>query len=169
MKRLFSIVTLSLLLLNFAGFYIYFVVRLKNIHSEANMALKNLPKEKLAVIKLSHTEWQKIKDNDEIEWQGKMYDIALAEASFSSVLVYALHDEAEDDLLSFIKKVVDNAQRDDQQVPSTVSSFFSLEFMQPMVCQPSSSFVYTSNRTPKHYLIKFESISLLIDSPPPRA
>lgn len=168
-KRLFSILILSLVLMHFAGFYVYFIARLKAIHTEARAALRRLPKKELTQINLTTKQYEEAKEgDDELEWQNKMYDIAYVESIDGLIQVYARHDEAEDNLLCFIKKVINNAAQDSQTIPTALQNFFSLVYVQPPVYCTSHLPDYTKQSTPEYYLINIHPIHLHIDSPPPR-
>ncbi|MFM7195741.1 MAG: hypothetical protein ACKOYP_13310, partial [Bacteroidota bacterium] len=119
---------------NLAGFYGYFLVRLQEIHAEARAALRNLPESKLQRFEFSSDTYRKlIVEDGEIRVNGRMHDIARTEYTGTSVIVWALHDEAEDNLFAFINKVTDNARGDDQQAPSGLTRFLSLHFLQPIL------------------------------------
>ncbi|MFM8744027.1 MAG: hypothetical protein ACKODM_11990, partial [Cytophagales bacterium] len=107
MKKLFSIGLVSLFLLHFAGVYTYFGVRLMAIRQEMRLLLKATPDEKLELIQLTKSDYQKsLQEEDELELNGKMYDIARVEVKEGIYFVYALHDVAEDNLLGFLNEVL---------------------------------------------------------------
>jgi hypothetical protein len=94
---------LLLLLVNISGFYGYFIVRLNQLHEESREALKYLPDSELDHFVLSPQEFKKARVNErEVLINGKMYDIARVHTGSEMIEVFALHDEAEDDLLAFI-------------------------------------------------------------------
>ena len=167
LKKSLSIALLSFFLLHLAGFYVYFGIRKAQIHREMRSKLKYLPADQLEVIHLSATAYQQALRDDEIEVKGKMYDIARIEVKEKQVIVYALHDSAEDNLLSFLDHVLKNAAQDQQQVPSPLFQFNSLTFLLPSVFSfnnPSSlSFCSFTN-----YSESDCSFIPSLDTPPPR-
>lgn len=140
MKKAIAVFLLLLMAVNLAGFYGYFVLRMKEIHTEAREALKRLPETSLQRFEFSTAEYRSIRVEDhEIRVNGKMYDIARTERTADAVVVWALHDEAEDDLFAFINKVMDNAAQDDHQAPKDFTQFLSLQFLLPGAALPTSA------------------------------
>ena len=130
--------------------------------------LKYLPVNQLEVIHLSATAYQQaLRDDDEIEVNGKMYDIARIEVKEKQIIVYALHDSAEDNLLSFLDRVLKNAAQDQQQVPSPLFQFSALTFILPPVFSfnnPLSLFFHSVT----NYSVSDFSFTPSLDTPPPR-
>ena len=168
MKKSLSIALLSFFLLHLAGFYVYFGIRQAQIHREMRSKLKYLPVNQLEVIHLSATAYQQaLRDDDEIEVNGKMYDIARIEVKEKQIIVYALHDSAEDNLLSFLDRVLKNAAQDQQQVPSPLFQFSALTFILPPVFSfnnPLSLFFHSVT----NYSVSDFSFTPSLDTPPPR-
>ena len=133
MRKVASLFFLLLMTVNLAGFYGYFIVRLQEIHAEARAALRLLPESRLQRFEFSKDEFRRMTVEDsEVRVNGRMYDIARTVNSGSSVVVWAMHDEAEDDLFAFINTVTNNAAGDDQQAPSALTSFLTLQFISPV-------------------------------------
>jgi len=129
MKRLFSFLILMLLLVNLAGFYGYFIIRLQEIHEDSREAISTLPESALQKFHFTKAEFLSILlDEREIKVDGKMYDIAYIRNFEGGLMVFALHDEAEDDLLAFINEVMSNASKDGK-IPSVFSHFIALQFV----------------------------------------
>ncbi|MFM7855117.1 MAG: hypothetical protein ACKO96_25115 [Flammeovirgaceae bacterium] len=167
MKKLFSIGLVSLFLLHFAGVYTYFGVRLMAIRQEMRLLLKATPDEKLELIQLTKSDYQKsLQEEDELELNGKMYDIARVEVKEGIYFVYALHDGAEDNLLGFLNEVLKRSSSDKKPVPSVVAQFLALVFVLPQ------SFEFLHPPTPSFLITEYAKISedfdLIIDVPPPR-
>lgn len=167
MKKLFAIAFVSLFLLHFAGVYTYFGVRLMAIRQEMKAKLKTLPDEQLEKIVLSKKDFQKIDiEENEIELNGKMYDIAKVEEKGNQYIVYALHDEHEDNLLSFLDEIVKRSSNDKKPVPSQLLQFISLVFI-----PSSNSFSFGQTITEKHFCLYsnlYSSFRSSIESPPPK-
>lgn len=129
LKRIVSVVVLSIFLAHFAGFYIYFIVQLKQVRKEMRSKLKVLPVEELELIRLSSQQFKKAKvEEDEIRVNDKMYDIARVEKRGDLLLVYCIHDEAEDNILAFLDKILGSPLKD-KSVPTGVLQFFSLNYL----------------------------------------
>lgn len=166
-KRVISFLILSIFLAHFAGFYIYFVVQLQQVRNEMRAKLKELPSEKLELITLSKHEYQLAKVEDhEIKVDGKMYDIARLKEEDGKILVYCLHDEAEDNLLAFLDKILSLPLKD-KKVPSQLVVFTSLSFIVPAAFRwagiPDDIF---KNHT--YYQLQSTCFFPTVDSPPPR-
>ena len=130
-KKLVPFFFLLLLLTQLVGYYVYFGFRLYTIHEESREALRQLPDHKLQQLRFTHDQFQAFGDDGyhEFEWNDRMYDVARVETSGNEVLVYALPDEAEDDLLSFLEAVTENVSKDHQPTPGSFVSFFMLSFL----------------------------------------
>jgi hypothetical protein len=168
MSRRFSILLLLLLLVNISGFYGYFIVRLNQLHEESREALKYLPDSELDHFVLSPQEFEKARVNErEVLISGKMYDIARVNTGSEMIEVFALHDEAEDDLLAFIEEVMSNAGKDGK-APSVFSQFSSLIFLKSGFRWDTSS-VATSVIHNSRFIFKNISSEHNTLTPPPRS
>ena len=128
-KRILSILVLILFLAHFAGFYIYFAVQLKQVRQEMRSQLRNLPTEELKLLTLTPEEFQKARvEEHEVKVDGKMYDIARVEKRDNVILVYCLHDAAEDNLLAFLNKILTLPLKD-SHIPSGILHFYSLNYL----------------------------------------
>jgi hypothetical protein len=167
MKKLFAIAVVFLFLLHFVGVYTYFCVRMTSIHREMKAKLKALPEEKLEKIILSKNDLAKINfDEDEVELNGKMYDVSKVVEYNDHFIIYALHDQSEDSLLSFLDDLVNESAHDNKPVPNQLLKFFSLVFI-----QPQNNFFFHLGSYPKHlfsYSDLYFFIHSSIESPPPQ-
>jgi hypothetical protein len=170
LKKIFSISLLLFLFANLAGFYVYFYFRLEAIHKEMKAALRNLPEEKLQKISFSPTAYQQSKNEEgEIEWNGAMYDVAKIRVEDERVIVYALRDEAETNLLAFFESIVNTASSDDESPPTSLTRYSSLTFiLSSFDFSPRPSFSSIKNHAAR-YARALNSRALKIPSPPPRA
>jgi predicted nucleic acid-binding protein len=166
-KRLVGIIFLSILLLQVAGSYVYFMVRLAGIREEMREQLKHKPDEQLTLLTLTSEEYRKAKaDDHEIDINGKMYDIARMVVLDDRVLVYALHDEAEDNLLALLGEMVKRTSKDKKPVPSQLIQLLTLQFV---IIENKISLldgVFVNHITSCN--ITFLSFISGIESPPPR-
>ncbi len=168
MKKLFSIGLVSVFLLHFAGVYTYFGVRLMAIRQEMRLLLKATPDEKLELIQLTKSEYQKsLHEEDELELNGKMYDIARVEVKEGIYFVYALHDGAEDNLLGFLNEILKRSSSDKKPVPSQLVSFMTWVYLPVQNEFRFSSESVSIGNT--RYLDLYAAFSSVVESPPPRA
>ena len=169
LKKSLSIALLSFFLLHLAGFYVYFGIRQAQIHREMRSKLKYLPADQLEAIHLSTKAYQRAlrDDGDEIELNGKMFDIARVEIIQNQVIIYCLHDSAEDNLLSFLDHVLNNAAQDQQQVPSPLFQFSALTFILPSIFSFNNQ-VSLSFHSFTNYSVSDFSFAPSLDTPPPR-
>jgi hypothetical protein len=167
-KKIFSILFLSALLLQVAGSYVYFIARLAGIRSEMREQLKYKPDEELTVFTLTPDEFLKIKvDDQEVKVDGKMYDIARIEKKGDKLVVYALHDEAEDNLLAFLSEMASRTSKDKKPVPSQLVKLITLQFVFSEINLPVRTNYFTFHNS--IYTEHESNFVQLIESPPPRA
>jgi hypothetical protein len=168
LKRIVSISLILIFLVHFTGFYFYFVLRLVEIHREVRNQLKLLPEEQLQMLELSVAEFQKSNvGDDEVEVNGKMYDVARIEITQENVILYCIQDTAEDNLLSFLDEVLKNAARDKKQLPSGVFAFISQADLCDVLTLPPNSFKQIETSTA--HLIHFSSYYPELLAPPPKS
>jgi hypothetical protein len=126
-KRPASITFLLILLLNLVGGYVYFGVRLVQIHKEMRAELRQKDDSELEKIVLPIKEYKKaLVEDDEMELNDRMYDIARTEIKGDSIIVYCLHDENEDNLLVLLDSILTNSSNDKKPVPSSLLDFVNL-------------------------------------------
>jgi hypothetical protein len=166
-KKSIGITLLILLLLQAAGGYVYFIARLAAIRIEMREQLKTLPDCELTVFTFSKEAFRKAKENDhEVKINGKMYDIARIVPQDEKLLVYAIHDEAEDNLLSLLNEMVNRSSNDKKPVPSQLVQLLTLQFIPVESELPQNTFVGITHSS--SYLNSLYWFSPIIDSPPPR-
>lgn len=130
MKRIISIVVLSLFLVHFVGFYVYFVVRQGQIRQEMREAIGYLPAEEFETFVFTESEYNQIKVNaNEVKIDGKMYDHSTPKFEDGKITIFARHDQDEDNLIGFLHELVNAATHDEEPVPSQLFNFFSLTFI----------------------------------------
>ena len=168
-KKLFSILLISLLLLNFGGLFLYFPLQLFRIHREMRLALKGMPDDQLDVFKLSKADFiRAIVDDDEVELNGRMFDIARTRVQKDSVIVFALHDKAEDSLLAFLDEIVKRPLQDKKMPPIQIYQFITLSFLPPDQEHFNSVFKATGQTPNTLYLFSSCLFIRTLESPPPR-
>lgn len=167
-RKYTSLLLVALLLVHLAGFYVYFVVRLGDLRMTMREKLALLPAEQLEVVKIPVASFRSHWINErEMEWEGKMYDIARIEKQGTDVIVYALHDKDEDRLLNLLTAVVDMARQDPQPAPATVVQFFMLKFVISQKIAIASATPRQSFGVYVPYLHSSPAPDIL--TPPPRA
>jgi len=166
-KKLTGILFLSVLLLQVAGSYVYFIVRLPGIRSEMREQLRHKTDEELTLLTFTEEEFRKAKaDDHEVKVDGKMYDIARIAFHENRVLVYALHDESEDSLLALLGAMVSRTSHDKKPVPSQLLQLLTLQFVLIENKIPSIAGISVMHKT--HYTRSLQSFISGIESPPPR-
>ena len=132
-------------------------------------ALKDLPKEKLEVFSMNQQEFKNVLvDEHEIRVEGRMYDIARIESDHQRVIVYAVHDEAEDNLLSFLDEIAKRPLQDKKSPPSQILQFIALIFLPPTkttLCNRDGKRLELNTK----YTFNHSDITRTIESPPPQA
>ncbi len=130
MKRIPALVLFAILMANTAGFYVYYAITLQRIHREMRAAIRTLPDDKLSRLALTDDEYKKsIVEDGEIKVAGKMFDVARIKQRGDSVIVFALHDEKEDNLLALADEIVSKPFKQDAGVTSSVVHFISMIFL----------------------------------------
>lgn len=132
-------------------------------------ALKDLPPEKLEKFSMDQAKFNKVLiDEHEIKVEGRMYDIARIEQDHQRVIVYAVHDEAEDNLLSFLDEIAKRPLQDKKSPPSQILQFIALTFLPPANAILSSR---DGKRLEVNTIYSFNhsDITRTIESPPPQA
>jgi len=90
--------------------------------------LKLLPSEKLQKIHLTLEEFEKSRvDKHELKIEGRMYDIGRVQIHGDSIIVYALHDESEDSLLTFISFIINEPIHEKEM--KLIAQFLSLVYL----------------------------------------
>ncbi|MEJ0056438.1 MAG: hypothetical protein WDN75_12780 [Bacteroidota bacterium] len=167
MKKVIARFFILLFLLHFSGVYVFIGVRLVAIHSEIREKMKMLPDEDFEVIRMSAAEFEKSQvDTDELRWHDKMYDIGKIKITGDQLLLYVIHDSAEDSLLSFLNELIKRSEGDSSEEPSEILDFISLDYISDETvfhlhidCLPDQNYFYSE---------LLYSVTLPIESPPPR-
>jgi hypothetical protein len=167
MKRAVSILMIVVFSLHFAGFYAYYAFRLVDIRKEMRKELKQKPLYELQKLTLSIEEYTRSKvGDDEVNVGGKMYDIARMEAFNNEIVIYALHDEAEDSLISLLNTIIKRGDDDKRPVPQSLLALLGLHYL-PSVFHLINH-VLLNSKASTHYLVSIYSFYPNLLSPPPR-
>jgi len=132
-------------------------------------ALKDLPREKLEKFSMDEVEFKNVLvDEHEIKVEGRMYDIARIEQDHQLIIIYALHDAAEDDLLSFLDEIAKRPMQDKKSPPAQILQFIALTFLPPSktILSHRDGKVLELNTV---YAFNHSDIARSIESPPPQA
>jgi hypothetical protein len=104
-------------------------------------------------------------EDHEVRVDGRMYDIAFVEEVAGNKIVYAMHDEKEDNLLALLSFVLDTPV-DKKQIPVVIQQFISLLFIPADI---GISFPESKHEDPfTPYLSFAADLFLQQDSPPPK-
>lgn len=167
MKRCFAIGMVIVFTLHFVGWFGYFGVRLTAIRAEMKRQLQQTSTEELEKIILTPTEYQTaLHEEDEMQWRGKMYDIAKVEPNDGHYVVHALHDQSEDNLLSLLNEALKRSASDKKPVPSQLISF--IQSIGLPVQWTFSNTCSLDKICDSPYINLYSSFRSTIDSPPPR-
>jgi mRNA-degrading endonuclease YafQ of YafQ-DinJ toxin-antitoxin module len=167
MKKIIGIAFLVILLLQVSGSYVYFIVRLSGIRQEMREQLKDKADDELTLLTFTHDEFKiKKADDHEVKVNGKMYDIARVEVKGDQVLVYALHDEAEDNLLTLLNEMVKRSEKDKKPVPHSLLHLITLQFVVFENVSPKIFGIWINHIT--SYRACIRTFNTPIETPPPR-
>jgi hypothetical protein len=167
MLRIVSFMLLLVFSLTFVGFYGYSIFRLVEIKAEMRAQLKLLPRNELKRISLTEHQYHRMKvGDDEIKVAGKMYDIASFELKKDSVILYALHDEAEDDLIAFLNTIIKRTTEDKKPFPESLLDLYSSLYLPVFFNFNAHHFQTHENESV--YLFSSLLFHLRIQTPPPR-
>ena len=111
MKRTLSIVLIFLALAHVAGFVPFYFYALEEIKTEVNLKLStesNLQKVVVSTEEYNDVSVFKQEEENEFSFRGKMYDFKTVVKDGNNYVFYALADEKETTLISFLKNVFDH-------------------------------------------------------------
>lgn len=169
MKKIPAVLLFVILLVNTAGFYVYYVIALQRIHREMRAQLRTLPDEQLSRLVLSRKTYKtSLVEADEIKVNEKMYDVARIELRGDSVIVLAMHDKTEENFLAFANEIISKPFKQDSNVTGSILQFISLDFLPGQYVNNFSSY----GRMILHhsfYLFPANTSLLQHEAPPPRA
>lgn len=167
MKRLASIVFLLILFLNLVGAYVYFGVRMVQIRKEMRAELRQMDESELDKIILTIKEYKEaLVEDDEMELNNRMYDIARTELQGDRIIVYCLHDENEDNLLVLLDSILSNSSKDKKPIPSSLLGFVNLISLPIHIDNTITEIAKEDHHTA--YLFSQSSSLKPILSPPPK-
>jgi hypothetical protein len=118
------------MLVNGAGFYMYYALQLSSIKREMRAALKQAPDHQLQVLKLTRSQYTNSRqDEHEIRFNGKMYDVARIKTKGDLLWVYCIHDAKEDNLLTFIQEIIAKPLTNADSVPHVIIQYLTLTYI----------------------------------------
>ena len=107
--------------------------------------------------------------DDEIEWNGSMYDIATLTFQDGNVEILALRDSSETDIWGFLSKLIQTASNDSKAPPSALMQYLSLIFTLPEINEIRSLAILTVIKHHTIYQKQKTEYCTEICSPPPQA
>lgn len=159
-------VFLGILLLQVVGNYVYFIVRLSDIRQEMREELKRKPNEQLSLLTLSPDEYRKAKVNDhEVRVNEKMYDVARIVVKNGKLLVYAIHDEAEDNLIVLLLVMVKRSAKDKKPIPSSLLGLLHIIYLMQETIMPIAKSVNERANT-AYQFFSTDTVDTIISPPP---
>jgi hypothetical protein len=169
MKRIPALVLLAVLLVNAAGFYVYYVIELQRIHSAMRAHLRTLPDHALTRLSLTPQGYRNaLVEEDEIRVSGDMFDVGRVKITADSIIVYALHDEREDDLIGLVNDIISKPFNPDADVASYLVNYLSLTYLPVNLSIQTDCVEGYPISHQSAYLIRFNSICSLEHFQPPR-
>lgn len=164
-----TLLFLGILLMQVVGCYVYFISRLTAIRIEMREQLKLLPEDQLTRLILTREEYLTAQvDNHEVKVNGKMYDIARVVQRGDQIMVYAIHDEAEDNLHSFLEEMVNRSENDNKPIPTQLSQLLTLTFFLQVAPKPFGIEYQIIHHATVYSEIQY-FITRSILTPPPRS
>lgn len=164
MKRLIALIFLVVLVLNVSGTYVFFAIRIGRIYAQRREDLKTPSSSKISRFEFSEAGFQNVRVNKrEIKVDGKMYDITQITKSDGRVYVSCIHDEAEDDLFSFLDDVLEQSEKD-QRTARAVHFWFTDFYERVLISQHRNFLIIQSNTA--YYQMSSEKATQIIAPPP---
>jgi len=111
LKKLISIIAISVLLFNTIGNLIVFESTRYCIHKEIkNTITQSIPQNKLIAIIIDNKTKKDINfvDDNEFLYKGKMYDVVRQQANGDTIIYYCINDNKEEELYANLNKEVKN-------------------------------------------------------------
>lgn len=168
MRRRLLLLFLFPLLLQAGGFYAYFAVRLMINRQEMRIRLRHLPDALLTRFELTEVAWNQAHvEEDELEIQGAMWDIARAEYHGGKWIVFALRDTQEESLWGWLEGLIQQPDDDGAGPPMQLIKLIASKFLPWQIRLPENDFTLLVSRS--RYLAPCPDFIRSIQSPPPRA
>jgi hypothetical protein len=125
-----AILLILILAINGCGFYVYYAIQLQQIHYDMRKVLQGKPDSELELLILTPEEFDEARVEEyEVKVNGKMYDIARIKISGNHVEVFCLHDEKEDNFITFFAELVGKPMKDQSSLPSEIILFITMNFI----------------------------------------
>jgi hypothetical protein len=174
MKRLISIIFLSLLVMKIGGYFAFLSVQQIILKEEIEeRIIKNLPKENLAKLSFSSDEFTKIdwqEQDKEFYYKHKLYDIVRSEFNGENHVFYCLSDEKETVIYDKILQI-SQVQNDELPVKNTMASFLNLLLLKYTIPQilhfEGKTFIIVQIKRFSNLLNCYISIPISLSNPPP--
>jgi hypothetical protein len=174
MKRLISIIFLSLLVMKIGGYFAFLSVQQIILKEEIEeRIIKNLPNENLAKLSFSSDEFTKIdwqEQDKEFYYKHKLYDIVRSEFNGENHVFYCLSDEKETVIYDKILQI-SQVQNDELPVKNTMASFLNLLLLKYTIPQilhfEGKTFIIVQIKRFSNLLNCYISIPISLSNPPP--
>jgi hypothetical protein len=176
MKRLISIIFLSLLVMKIGGYFAFLSVQQIILKEEIKEKIyKILPNENLIKLSFSSEDFAKIdwqEQDKEFYFNHKLYDIVRSEFNGKNHVLYCLSDEKETIVYDKILQI-SQVQNDELPVKNTMASFLNLLLLKYTIPQilhfEGKTFVITQIKRFSNLLICYNSVPISLSNPPPEA
>ena len=172
MKKLISIIAISVLLFNTIGSLIVFESTRYCIHKEIkNTITQSIPQNKLIAIIIDNNTKKDINfvDDNEFLYKGKMYDVVKQQTNGDTIIYYCINDNKEEELFANLNKEVKNnmdtnpVKNKTKQILNKISISLFYEDIKDTHSDISYNIIY-----PNDYIIYVNHFYDVI-TPPPKA
>lgn len=174
MKKMVSIIFLSLLIMKIGGYFAFLLIQQDIFKEEAKERIihllpnTNLTKLSFSRYQFDKIDWQEI--DKEFYFNGKLYDVVRSEIKNSNHILHCLTDDAETEIYSEILQI-SKAHSDELPVKNTLISFLNLlnlKYTIPQIFRFESQVISRFEKPMfTNFKIIFSSIKLPFVSPPP--
>jgi hypothetical protein len=165
MKRFGVTCFLTLLCIQFMGVNGYFMIRQMLIW-ETMHEQSLIDSDKVERLEFDYLLFQTLFDDEipnEFELHGNMYDVIRIERFPGKVVVFAVHDAAEDELISFIKSIF--TPKSSKPLPATMMNILTLQYL-PSFFSMDFGFYSLFEHQVRFLLIHHSSFFSIITPPP---
>lgn len=153
-------------MLQLSGAYLFFGAQVVIHRQEMRARVRQLPDGALTRLELSDAAWEKAHiEEDELELDGRMWDIARVAREGNRWVVFAIRDAHEENLWSWLEWLL-QAEGDSKHPPLPLIKLFASKFVPSQIIVPVNGFRLVANNS--RYLLMQSDFEPGILSPPPR-
>ena len=174
MKRIISIIFLSLLFMKIGGYFAFLTIQQIIYKEEAKeKILHQLPIQKLSKLSFTAEQFDKIdweEERKEFYFKDSLYDVVSIKSEGKNQVIYCLADENETKIYSEIQ-AISKVQKDEIPVKNTMISFLNLlnlKYTIPSILSFKNNLIFKNKKLFIENLVSnYLSISISLFFPPP--